>query len=219
MKKITLFSIMAAFMAVFAFTSCNTGSSDGYSYLTKEQQDSYQAAMSLGNYDDMKIIWEKKNDADVNNQADSTDTYCSVSMYKDSTLTIANFPIAALAEHITDKDLSAAIAKEPSRTIRCKYMVLPSSTTEAAYIWACPETLTLNMTYGEKEHKVQLVFSYNSYYAGICTLTGTRQMAFQFLLYQIWVDDKQTSYIKNTATNQNYVNFAVRPAWHAKSNK
>lgn len=218
MKKITLFSILAAFMAVFAFTSCNTGSSDSTSYLTKEQQDSYQAAMAFGSYDNMKLLWEKKNDANVKNQTDSVDTYCTVSMYKDSVITIANFPIAELAEHISDKDLSAAIAKEAPRTIRCKYMVLPNSTQTVAYFWACPEVLTLNLTYGEASHKVQFVFSYNSYYAGFCTLSGTRQIAFQFLLYQIWVDDKQTNYIKNAATGYNYVNFAVRPAY-SQSNK
>lgn len=213
MKKITLFSILAAFMAAFAFTSCNTGSDSGTSYLTKEQQDSYQSAMSLGSYDNMKLLWEKKNDADVKNQTDSVDTYCSVSMYKDSTIVLNNFPVSALAEHISNKDLSEAVAKEPNRAIKCKYMVLPSSTQTMAYFWACPEVLTLNLTYGEATHKVQFVFSYNAYYAGACTLTGTRQMAFQFLLYQIWVDDKQTSYINNTVTSSNYVNFAVRPAY------
>lgn len=217
MKKITLFSILAAFMAVFAFTSCNTGSDSSTSYLTKEQQDNYQAAMAFGSYDNMKLLWEKKNDANVNNQTDSVDTYCTVSMYKDSTIMLNNFPVSALAEHISNQDLAAAVAKEPNRAIKCKYMVLPNSTQTAAYFWACPEVLTLNLTYGEKSHKVQFVFSYNSYYAGVCTLSGTRQMAFQFLLYQIWVDNNQTSYIKNSATGYSYVNFAVRPAY--KSNK
>lgn len=35
MKKIKLFSIVAAFVAAFAFTSCNTGDDNSYSYLTK----------------------------------------------------------------------------------------------------------------------------------------------------------------------------------------
>lgn len=216
MKKITLFSVLAVLFAALSFTSCNTGDDNGTSYLTKEQQDNYQAAMALGSYDNMKLLWEKKNDADVKNQADSVDTYCSVSMYNDSTIRMANFPVAELAEHITNKDLAEAVAKEEPRTIKCKYMVLPNSTQQAAYFWACPEVLTLNLTYGEASHKVQFVFSYNSYYAGICTLTGTRQMAFQFALYQIWVDDKQTDYIKNSATGYSYVNFAVRPAYTGK---
>lgn len=218
MKKITLFSIMAAFMAVFAFTSCNTGSSDSTSYLTPEQQANYQAAMSMGTYDNMKLLWEKKNDADVKNQTDSVDTYCTVSMYKDSIITINNFPVSALAEHISNKDLANAVSQQPNRAIRCQYMVLPTSTQTMAYFWACPQTLTLNLTYGEASHKVQFVFSYNAYYAGACTLSGTRQMAFQFMLYQIWVDDKQTSYIKNSVSGYNYVTFAVRPAY-SKSNK
>ena len=213
MKKFKALSIVAAFIAAFAFASCNTGGDSGVSYLTKEQQDSYQSAMALGSYDNMKLLWEKKNDADTKNQIDSVDTYCTVSNYRDSTLTIANFPIAQLAEHITDADLSAAVAKEAPRTIKCKYMVLPNSTQTVAYFYACPEILTMNMTYGEKSHKVQFVFSYNAYYTGYCTLSGTRQLGFQFSLYQIWIDDKQTNYIKNAATGYNYVNLAVRPAY------
>lgn len=216
MKKIKLFSIVAALLAVFTFASCNTGGDNGTSFLTKEQQDYYQSSMAFGSYDNMKLYYEKKNAADVKNQVDSVDTYCSVSIYKDSTLTIANFPVAELAEHISNTDLSAAVAKEQPRTVKCKYMVLPSSTQTAAYFWACPEVLTLNLTYGEKSHKVQFLFSFNQYYAGICTLTGTRQMTFNFMLYQIWVDDKQTDYIKNAATGNNYVNFAVRPAYTGK---
>ena len=46
MKKIKLFSIAAAFVAAFAFTSCNTGDDNSYSYLTKEQQLSYQKTMA-----------------------------------------------------------------------------------------------------------------------------------------------------------------------------
>jgi len=220
MKKTTLLSVLAVCFAALSFTSClNSDNDSSISSLSKEQQDNYQAAMALGSYDGMKLIYEKKNADDVKNQTDSVDTYCNVSIYKDSTLTIANFPIAALAEHITNKDLSEAISQENPRNIKCKYVVLPTSTSTAAYFYACPEAITLNLAYGETTHKVQLIFSFDSRYAGVCNLSGTRQMAFNFILYQINVDDKQTDYIKNTTyTNDyKYVNFLCRPKWTGKS--
>ena len=42
MKKITLLSLVAVLFTALTFTSCNTGDDNGYSYLTKEQQDAYQ---------------------------------------------------------------------------------------------------------------------------------------------------------------------------------
>lgn len=134
MKKITLFSILAAFVAALSFTSCNTDSDNGYSPLSKEAQKNFQMAMSVGSYDDMVVLFEKKNDANVKNQIDSVPSSVRISMTGDSTMSIANFPIAAIAEHISNnKDLSKAIAKEAPRTITCKYNVMPKSTSEVAY--------------------------------------------------------------------------------------
>lgn len=65
MKKITLFSILAVLFAAMSFTSCNTDGDSGMNYLTPEQQKSYQQAMSLGSYNNMTILYEKKNDANV----------------------------------------------------------------------------------------------------------------------------------------------------------
>ena len=201
MKKITLFSILAAFVAALSFTSCNTDSDNGYSLLSKEAQKNFQMAMSVGSYDDMVVLFEKKNDANVKNQTDSVPSSVRISMTGDSTMSISNFPIAA------------AIAKEAPRTITCKYNVMPNSTQEVAYYIACPNVIELNLAYGadNKSHKVQLVFLPNQNYYGYCTLKDPRKLGFQFYLYQIWVDGAQTGYIKNSI-NSNYstVAFAVR---------
>lgn len=216
MKKITLFSILAAFVAALSFTSCNTDSDNGYSALSKEAQNNFQMAMSVGSYNDMVVLFEKKNDANVNNQTDSVASTVRISMAGDSTMSISSFPIAAIAEHISDKDLSAAIAKEAPRTITCKYNVMPNSTSEIAYYIACPNVIELNLAYGadNKSHKVQLRFMPSQNYFGYCTLKNPRQLGFQFALYQVWVDGAQTGYIKNSI-NSNYstVAFAVRNAW------
>ena len=216
MKKITLFSILAAFVAALSFTSCNTDSDNSFTPLAPETQKSFQAAMSIGSYNDMVILFEKKNKANVNNQIDSVASSVRISMYNDSTMSISNFPIAALAEHISDKELSAAIAKEAPRTITCKYNVMPNSTSEVAYYIACPSVLELNLTYGEnnKSHKVQLAFMPNQMYYGYCTLKEPRQLGFQFYLYQLWVDGNQTGYISNSINKSNStVAFAIRNAW------
>lgn len=212
MKKITLFSILAAFVAALSFTSCNTDSDN--SPLSKEAQKNFQMAMSVGSYDDMVVLFEKKNDANVKNQIDSVPSSVRISMTGDSTMSIANFPIAAIAEHISNKsnkDLSKAIAKEAPRTITCKYNVMPKSTSEVAYYIACPNVIELNLAYGadNKSHKVQLVFIPNQNYYGYCTLKDPRKLGFQFALYQIWVDGALTDSISNYST----VAFAVRNIW------
>lgn len=216
MKKITLFSILAAFVAALSFTSCNTDSDNGYSPLSKEAQKNFQMAMSVGSYNDMVVLFEKKNDANVKNQIDSVSSTVGISMTGDSTMSISNFPIAAIAEHISNKDLSQAIAKVTPRTITCKYNVMPKSTSEVAYYIACPNVIELNLTYGadNKSHKVQLVFMPNLNYYGYCTLKDPRKLGFQFALYQIWVDGAlMTSYIKNSISNYSTVAFAVRNIW------
>lgn len=211
MKKITLFSILAAFVAALSFTSCNTDS--GYSPLSKEAQKNFQMAMSVGSYNDMVVLFEKKNDANVKNQIDSVASTVGISMTGDSTMSISNFPIAAIAEHISNKDLSQAIANVAPRTITCKYNVMPKSTSEVAYYIACPNVIELNLTYGadNKSHKVQLVFMPNQY--GYCTLKDPRKLGFQFALYQIWVDGALTGYIENSISNYSTVAFAVRNIW------
>ncbi len=73
---------------------------------------------------------------------------------------MTNFPIAQLAEHISNPNLAKALAKEAPRTITCKYNVMPNSTSDIAYYIACPNVIELNLAYGadNKSHKVQLVF-------------------------------------------------------------
>lgn len=224
MKNFKLLSVVTACLAAFAFTSCNTGD-DTYSDLTLEQQKAYQSYMAMvGTYSDMKILWDHKNDADVKNQTDSVDTQVSISMIGDSTMTVRNFPIAQLAEHISDADLKEAISKVEPQTVKIKYRVLPNSTQTLAYLYACPSPIKLNLTYGadNKSHEVVLNFISNPYYLGYCQW-GNKQMGFPFYLYGIWVDGKQTNYISNSTSStygqgSNTVSFAIRNAWKKKSN-
>ena len=218
MKKIKLFSMVAAFVATFAFTSCNTGEDNSTSPLTKEQQLSFQKAMAMGSYNNMKLIFDHKNADDTSIKTDSVDTYCNVSMYGDSTIHVANFPVAKIAEHIyNNKALAEALAKESPRNITCKYVVYPNSTDKIAYFVASSTDIALNLTYddgkGAKTHEVVLRFTPSRY--GVCLLT-TKEMAFAFYLYQIYVDGKPTDYLRSTTTSLNKVEFLCQPAWKKK---
>lgn len=216
MKKITLLSLVAVLLTALTFTSCNTGDDNGYSLLTKEQQDAYQTKMA-GSYPNLVLLFDHKNDADVKNQADSVETECYFSMRNDSTFTISNFPIKKLAEHISNPELKEAISKVEDRTVTGKYMVLPNSLTNQAYFYACPSPINLNLTYGSdsKEHKVVLVFTATTYYyntqhyVGGC-IWSTKQIGFPFYLTYIIVDGAQTNYIKNSINSQPIVSFACR---------
>ena len=210
MKKITLLSLVAVLLTALTFTSCNTGDDNGYSYLTKEQQAAYQTKMA-GTYSNLVLLFDHKNDADVNKQIDSVETECYFRMRNDSTFTISNFPIKKLAEHISNPELKEAISKVEDKTVTGKYMVLPNSLTNQAYFYACPSPINLTLTYGSdaKEHKVVLVFTASSYYVGSC-IWSTQQIGFPFNLTYIFVDDKQTNYIKNSIHSGAYVSFACR---------
>ena len=208
MKKITLLSLVAVLLTALTFTSCNTGDDNGYSYLTKEQQDAYQTKMA-GPYRNLVLLFDHKNDANVKNQVDSVETSCD--FRNDSTFTINNFPIKELAEHISNPELKEAISKVEDKPVAGKYMVLPNSPTNQAYFYACPSPINLNLTYGSdaKEHKVVLVFTTSSYYTGGC-IWSTRQIGFPFYLTSIFVDGAQTNYIKNSIHSGTYVSFACR---------
>uniref|UniRef100_UPI004038EEF5 DUF4840 domain-containing protein n=1 Tax=Segatella hominis TaxID=2518605 RepID=UPI004038EEF5 len=208
MKKITLLSLVAVLFTALTFTSCNTDD-NGYSYLTKEQQDAYQTKMA-GPYRNLVLLFDHKNDADDKNKVDSVETSCD--FRNDSTFTISNFPIKKLAEHISNPELKEAISKVEDKTVVTgKYMVLPNSKTNQAYFYACPSPINLNLTYGSdaKEHKVVLVFTTSSYYTGGC-IWSTRQIGFPFYLTSIFVDGEQTNYIKNSIHSGTYVSFACR---------
>ena len=121
MKKITLLSLVAVLFTALTFTSCNTGDDNGYSYLTKEQQDAYQTKMA-GPYRNLVLLFDHKNDANVKNQVDSVETSCD--FRNDSTFTINNFPIKELAEHISNPELKEAISKVGNHPVAGKHIFM-----------------------------------------------------------------------------------------------
>ncbi len=204
MKRITLFSLMAAFVAALSFTSCNTDG-DSYTALTPEQQ--YQCQSSMEGFHSGKLYFSHKNEADVKNQTDSVD----IAWYNhasDSSMTISQFPISKLAEHVTYEPLQEVIAQSPNQELNFKVVTYK---TEGNYLYnqVFPMTITMeNVEYDGEKHKVQWVF-YMDYYS----ITGVfdfskKIMQNQFYLYGIWIDDKQTDYLKNSvSTNGQQTNI------------
>ena len=118
MKKIKLFSIVAAFVAAFAFTSCNTGDDNNSNYqpLTKSEKDvcylkTHGSRMSKLTYVSDENVTEKDGKKEYYDTLDvATDINGNG---KDTVMTVRNFPVKIFARYIPEnaetKDLKEAL--------------------------------------------------------------------------------------------------------------
>ena len=124
MKKIKLFSIAAAFVAAFAFTSCNTGDDNNsyYQPLTQaEKQTCYfkTAGNRMSKLAYMSDEHVTEYATEKGKQKEYYDTLnVSTSIYgdgKDTVMTVNNFPVKIFARYIPEnaetKDLKEALKK------------------------------------------------------------------------------------------------------------
>ena len=117
MKKIKLFSIVAALVAAFAFTSCNTGD-DNNSYYQPITQAEKQTCYSktAGNRMSKLAYMSDEHVTEKDGKKEYYDTLnVSTSIYgdgKDTVMTVHNFPVKILARYIPEnaemKDLKEA---------------------------------------------------------------------------------------------------------------
>ena len=112
-----------------------------------------------------KMIYAALNKANV---ADKFDTISIAwSIINDSTMTIYDFPAKALAEKITGKDeLKEALASN----------------------------LTYELNYGDKKHKVEIRFYWNTYSFGQYSSSSKHPMQMQIWAAQLMIDGNETSY-------------------------
>lgn len=212
MKKIKLFSIVAAFVAAFAFTSCNTGDDNNYRKpLTKSEKDvcylktagvhyGKLAYMSDEHVTEIKGTKEYIDTLDV-----TTDIYGNG---KDTVMTVRNFPVKIFARYIPEnvdtKELKEAL-KKYEMPVSFKSVVTYYTVTPVLQFLLSPETITVNLEYGGATHKVNFYCYANAYYIYNTGLVDskTNKLEAYFALYGYEVDPKDEKKPNPTAFNFN----------------
>lgn len=212
MKKIKLFSIVAAFVAAFAFTSCNTGDDNNYRKpLTKSEKDvcylktagvhyGKLAYMSDEHVTEIKGTKEYIDTLDV-----TTDIYGNG---KDTVMTVRNFPVKIFARYIPEnvdtKELKEAL-KKCEMPVSFKSVVTYYTVTPVLQFLLSPETITVNLEYGGATHKVNFYCYANAYYIYNTGLVDskTNKLEAYFALYGYEVDPKDEKNPKATTFSYN----------------
>lgn len=213
MKKIKLFSIVAAFVAAFAFTSCNTGDDNNSNYqpLTKSEKDvcylkTHGSRMSKLTYVSDENVTEKDGKKEYYDTLDvATDINGNG---KDTVMTVRNFPVKIFARYIPEnaetKDLKEAL-KKYELPVNFKSIVYYYSVTPVIQFMLFPDAISVNLEYGGATHKVKF-YCYSSgnsrYTFGQVTQTTSKVEAY-LVVYGYEVDPKDEKKPNPTAFNFN----------------
>lgn len=211
MKKIKLFSIVAAFVAAFAFTSCNTGDDNSYTKpLTKSEKDvcytkTAGSRMSKLAYMSDEHVTEK------NGKKEYYDTLnVATSIYgdgKDTVMTVNNFPVKIFARYIPEaaetKDLKEAL-KKYEMPVNFKSVVYYLTVTPVIQFMLFPDAISVNLEYGGATHKVKFYCysSGNSLYT-FGQVTQKSKVEAYLAVYGYEVDPKDEKKPNPTAFNFN----------------
>lgn len=210
MKKIKLFSIVAAFVAAFAFTSCNDNNSN-YQPLTKSEKDvcylkTHGSRMSKLTYVSDENVTEKDGKKEYYDTLDvATDINGNG---KDTVMTVRNFPVKIFARYIPEnaetKDLKEAL-KKYKLPVNFKSIVYYYSVTPVILFKLFPDAISVNLEYGGATHKVKF-YCYSSgnsrYTFGQVTQTTSKVEAY-LVVYGYEVDPKDEKKPNPTAFNFN----------------
>ena len=188
MKKLTFIAFIGCIMAALSFTSCNSDSDNSYQGLTEaEVQQCFLATRGLYNG---KVVFLAENKANVNDKMDTLNVNWEITT--DSTMTISNFPVKALAEKITyNNELKEAVSKLSPRTLNCVIQYV--SVTPLQFLIG-PANLDYELEYGGTTHKVQFRFFWNNYSFGQYVSSAKHPMEMQIWAAALYVDGNQTSY-------------------------
>ncbi len=209
MKKLTILSFVAALMAAFSFTSCNTGG-DSYSRPTLDQQKSmidmlgYSQSGGIGYYNEnkldtkdvidiipdivAKITSETNKDKDGNIQ----NLYALVSF---------DFPVSILSKFIDDEKLAAKIAEMGK--VNMKVNLIPYMYSSQTFVANCYDLQLGDIVTSEKEYKKVTVKFYNNYCRGGYEKNKDNKQYFCFYMQAayIYVDGTQTNLLKANRFN------------------
>lgn len=199
MKKIKLFSIVAAFVAAFAFTSCNTGDDNNsyYQPLTQaEKQTCY--FKTAGNRMSKLAYMSDENVTEKDGKKEYYDTLdVATEIYgngKDTVMTVRNFPVKILARYIPEnadtKDLKEAL-KKYELPVNFKSIVYYYLVTPVIQFMLFPDAISVNLEYGGATHKVKFYCysSGNSRYT-FGQVTTTNKVEAYLVAYGYEVDPK-----------------------------
>lgn len=211
MKKFTILSFVAALMAAFSFTSCNTGG-DSYSAPTMEQQQSminmlgYSQVGGMVYYNENKLKTEDVLDtipdivaritSETNKDKDGNiqNLYASVSF---------DFPVSILSKFIDDEKLAAKIAEMGK--VNMKVNLIPYMYSSQTFVANCYDLQLGDIVTSEKEYKKVTVKFYNNYcVGGYQTNNSTKKQYFCFYMRPayIYVNDAQTNLLKANRFNK-----------------
>lgn len=212
MKKIKLFSIVAAFVAAFAFTSCNTGDDNNSNYqpLTKAEKDvcylkTSGSRMSKLTYMSDEHVTEKDGKKEY---YDTLNVSTSIHREGKDTVMTVNFPVKIFARYIPEnaetKDLKEAL-KKYELSVNFKSIVYYYSVTPVIQFMLFPDAISVNLEYGGATHKVKF-YCYSSgnsrYTFGQVTQTTSKVEAY-LVVYGYEVDPKDEKKPNPTAFNFN----------------
>ena len=188
MKKLTFIAFIGCIMAALSFTSCNSDTDNPYQGLTEaEIQQCFLATRGLYNG---KVVFLAENKANVNDKKDTLNVNWEITT--DSTMTIDNFPVKALAEKITyNNELKEAVSKLSPRTLNC---VIQYVYVTPLQFLIGPANLDYELEYGGTTHKVQFRFFWNNYSFGQYVSSAKHPMEMQIWAAALYVDGNQTSY-------------------------
>lgn len=213
MKIIKLFSIAAAFIAAFAFTSCNTGDDNNSNYQPLTQAEKQACYLKTTGSRMSKLAYMSDDHITVKDgKKEYIDTLdVATSIYgdgKDTVMTVHNFPVKILARYIPEtaetKDLKEAL-KKSEMPVNFKSVVRYYTLTPVLKFLLSPETMTVNLEYGGTTHKVNFYCYANAYYIYNTGLVDnkTNKLEAYFALYGYEVDPKDEKNPKPTTFNYN----------------
>lgn len=199
MKKIKLFSMVAAFVAAFAFTSCNTGDDNNSYYQPLTQAEKQTCYFKTAGSRMSKLAY--MSDEHVTEKDGKKEYYdtlnVATSIYgdgKDTVMTVNNFPVKILARYIPEnaetKDLKEAL-KKYEMPVSFQSVVYYYSVTPVIQFMLFPDAITVNLEYGGATHKVKFYCysSGNSRYT-FGQVTTTNKVEAYLVVYGYEVDPK-----------------------------
>lgn len=207
MKKFKALSIVAAFIAAFAFSSCNTGDSDSSFQWPSKQEASSMLGQIQGIRSAGLLLPASVNANSTSTNVDKFDKdslqiTCNITS-SDSMLVLQNVDVAKFAKYINDETISKEVAKLQPQNIKVK--LHPYSYQQLTFV-----SVTNDITYTNeagKQVNIQFYSGVNNYSYGVI---GTRKdnQKKVFMLYltpgNILVDGQTKQSVFKTYTYYSY---------------